>query len=211
MLEHLQVRNLATIEDLSIDLGRGFTALTGETGAGKSILIDALGLVLGTRGDAGLVRGGAKAAEIVATFRLADAPQASAFLRAQELLDPDDPDSCVVRRVVQADAARTRAFVNGTPVPAANLRELGEHLVDVFGQNESQGLRAAEVQRELLDAFGAHADELAAVAACAREHRRIAAEIERVRAAGRRDPAQVDFLRHQVREIEALNLADGEL
>lgn len=211
MLEHLLIRKLATIDELEIELGNGFTVLSGETGAGKSILIDALGLVLGTRADPALVRAGSDKAEIVATFRLDDATAAREWLAEHELLDTDDPATCVIRRVLQAEGQRTRAFINGSATAAAGLRELGERLVEVFGQNESHGLRLAEVQRELLDAYGGHAAALAEVAQLAREHREIGGEIERARAQAGRDPAQVDYLRFQVAELEALKLRPDEL
>ena len=210
MLEHLHIRHLATIEELSIDLAPGFTVLTGETGAGKSILIDALGLVLGTRADPGLVRAGCERAEISAGFRLNDAPAARAWLEAHELLDSDDPDTCLIRRVLGTEG-RTRAFVNGRAANAGDLRELGESLVEVFGQNESQTLRRADVQRGLLDSYGHHGAMLDEVSLLAREWMQLAERIEHLRAAAARDPAQLDYLRHQVRELAALNLRDNEL
>lgn len=210
MLEQLQIRNLATIEALDLDLEPGFTVLSGETGAGKSILIDALGLILGGRGDPGLVRAGAERADITASFRLAPRSAASQWLRDNALLDASEPAQCLVRRVLQAEG-RTRAFINGTAVPAASLRELGDRLIDVFGQNESHSLRLPEVQRELLDGYGQHASLLQAVAAPAREWTELDGEIERLRRAAARDPAQIDLLRHQVRELDALKLQDGEI
>lgn len=210
MLEHLHIRNLATIEELSIDIEPGFTVLTGETGAGKSILIDALGLVLGTRADPALVRAGSERAEISASFRLDDAPAARGWLDEHELLDPDEPRICLIRRVLGTEG-RTRAFINGQAAAAGSLRELGEHLVEVFGQNESHTLRLADVQRGLLDGFGTHAELLLAVAGHAQQWAELAGRIETLRAAAARDPAQVDFLRHQVHELAALRLREGEL
>lgn len=210
MLLSLAIRNLAIIDTLELEFGPGFTVLTGETGAGKSILIDAIGLAIGTRGEASLVRSGQERAEISAEFALADAPAARAWLQEQELLDADQPDLCVLRRVVHAEG-RTRAFVNNAPVSAGALRELGETLIEVFGQNQSQTLVRPEVQRELLDSFGDHGAALAAVGAPAREWARLEREIARLASAGARDPAQVEFLRYQARELEALNLQPGEL
>ena len=203
MLEQLQIRNLATIEALALELESGFTALSGETGAGKSILIDALGLVLGTRADPALIRGGSERADITATFRIAPRSSAAQWLTEQALTDDEDPAQCVVRRVLQNEG-RTRAFINGTAVAAGQLRDLGERLVDVYGQNESHSLRLPEVQRTLLDGYGAHADALAAVGARASEWHALEDQIQRLRQAAARDPAQVDLLRHQVRELEAL-------
>jgi DNA repair protein RecN (Recombination protein N) len=210
MLKHLNIRNLAIIDELELDFAAGFTALTGETGAGKSILIDAIGLVIGTRADSALVRAGQEKAEISAEFLLADSAAAHDWLRDQEMLDADDAGLCVIRRVVFAEG-RTRAFVNGNAVNAGQLRELGEALIEIFGQSESQTMLRGDVQRRLLDDFGGYMATLDAVAKAAREHAEIERSIERIRTAGERDPAQIDYLRFQLRELEALNLQDGEL
>ncbi|PTU32092.1 DNA repair protein RecN [Stenotrophobium rhamnosiphilum] len=210
MLKHLNIRNLAIIDELELDFAAGFTTLTGETGAGKSILIDAIGLVIGTRADSALVRVGQEKAEISAEFSLSDSAEAHAWLGEQEMLDADDKNLCVIRRVVYAEG-RTRAFVNGNAVNAGQLRELGETLIEIFGQSESQTLLRGDVQRRLLDDFGSYTNALEAVAKAARAHAEIERSIERIRNAGERDPAQIDYLRFQLRELEALNLQEGEL
>lgn len=210
MLEQLQIRNLATIEALNLELEPGLTVLSGETGAGKSILIDALGLILGTRADPALVRAGAASADISATFRVAPGSPADLWLREQAMLDESDPRQCLVRRVLHAEG-RTRAFVNGSAAAAGQLRELGERLVDVYGQNESHRLRLPNVQREMLDSLGQHGALLDEVAGHARAWARLDEQIDHLRTAAARDPAQLDFLRHQVRELEALRPRDGEL
>ena len=210
MLRSLHIRNLAIIDALDLEFEGGFSVLSGETGAGKSILIDALGLVLGDRADAGLIRAGEAQAEISAGFSLDGSLAARAFLREQAMEDPDDTNACLLRRVVSGDG-RSRAFINGAPASLANLRELGELLVEIHGQNEHQSLLRAETQRELLDDFGGHGDALAAVAQAAREYAEAEAGIERLRAVAGRDPAQLDFLRYQLRELESLKLAPGEL
>ena len=210
MLKHLHIRNLAIIDELALDFAAGFTTLTGETGAGKSILIDAIGLVIGTRADSALVRAGQEKAEISAEFSLGDSAIARDWLREQELLDADDAGFCVIRRVVYAEG-RTRAFVNGSSVNAGQLRELGESLIEIFGQSESQTLLRADVQRRLLDEFGGYGALLEATAKSAQTHAEIERNIARIRNAGERDPAQLDYLRFQLRELEALNLQEGEL
>ncbi|MDR3417020.1 MAG: DNA repair protein RecN [Nevskia sp.] len=207
MLRHLHIRNLAIIDELSLDFGAGFSVLTGETGAGKSILIDALGLIIGTRAESTLVRAGCDKAEVAAEFTLEDCPAAAAWLGERELADGD---GCTIRRVVQAEG-RTRAFVNGSLVTAADLRALGESLVEVFGQNESQTLLRADTQRNLLDDYGQHPDTLRATADGAAAVQRSEAQIEALRAAQNRDPAQIDYLRFQLQELEALDLGEGEL
>jgi DNA repair protein RecN (Recombination protein N) len=209
MLKHLHIRNLAIIDELELDFGAGFSALTGETGAGKSILIDAIGLVTGARADPQLVRHGAERAEVSAEFSLEESAPARAWLEQQELADADHPAHCLLRRVVYAEG-RTRAFVNGVAVNAGQLRELGEQLVEVFGQSESQTLMRAPVQRALLDQYGVGAAALDAVSAAAADHAELSAQIDRLRAAGPQDPARTDYQRFQLQELEALNLGDDE-
>lgn len=210
MLKHLHIRNLAIIDELSLDFGAGFSSLTGETGAGKSILIDALGLITGTRAESALVRAGQEKAEVSAEFDLSDAPDADAWLRDNELSDADDARRCVIRRVVYAEG-RTRAFINGQPANAAPLRELGERLIEVFGQSESQTLLRGDIQRQLLDDYGGHAPLLANTTARTRDWQTLGRRIEEARALGARDPAALEELREQLQELEALNLQDGEL
>lgn len=207
MLRSLQIKNLAIIDELSLDWSTGFHVLTGETGAGKSILIDALGLVIGLRADASLVRAGADKAEVSAEFAVNDCPDAAAWLAERELTEGDD---CTIRRVVHAEG-RTRAFVNGSAVSASELRELGERLVEIFGQGESRSLLLADAQRRALDESGRYPDLLAAVTAAARSLQKIDAEIEALRAAQSRDPAQLEFLRFQLQELDALALTADEL
>jgi DNA repair protein RecN (Recombination protein N) len=209
MLNHLTIKNLAVIDEVALDFTAGFSVLTGETGAGKSILIDAIGLVTGARADPAMVRSGAEKAEISAEFSLADCAAASAWLAEAELADADDADLCVVRRLLYAEG-RTRAFVNGHPVNAGQLRELGEALIEIFGQAESQTLLRADTQRLRLDDFGAYPALLDAVAGAAAEVSAIDRNLERLRGAGERDPAQLDYLRFQLQELQALNLQPGE-
>ena len=150
MLTSLQVRNFAIVDRIDIELEPGMTVLTGETGAGKSILVDALGLVLGDRGSAQLVRDGAPRAEFAATFDIAGLPAVRAWLEEQAL---DLDYECLLRRVINADG-RSRAFVNGNAVPLSQLKSLGELLVDIHGQHFHQSLARRDVQRELVDHFG---------------------------------------------------------
>ena len=152
MLLSLGIRDLAVIERIDLELGAGLTVLTGETGAGKSILLDALGLATGRRAESGLVRPGAERATVSAVFAV---PDTKAF---RELLDEhglDIADELLVRRQVHADG-RSRAFVNDEPVGVTLLAALGEHLVEVHGQHDQRGLMRPETHRQLLDAFGDH-------------------------------------------------------
>jgi DNA repair protein RecN (Recombination protein N) len=207
MLRHLHIRNLAIIDELSLDWTSGFSVLTGETGAGKSILIDALGLVIGLRADSTLVRAGAEKAEVSAEFSVADCPAAEAWLRERALYEDE---TCTIRRLVYAEG-RTRAFVNGSPASATDLRGLGELLVEIFGQGDSRMLLLADAQRGMLDDAAQHPALLAATAGAAQAVQRIERERERLIAAQSRDPAQLEYLRFQLQELDALALGEDEL
>ncbi|WP_416260763.1 DNA repair protein RecN [Gibbsiella quercinecans] len=154
MLAQLTISNFAIVRELEIDFQPGMTAITGETGAGKSIAIDALGLCLGNRADGNVVRQGASRADICARFSLADTPSARQWLEQNQL---DDSNECLLRRVIGADG-RSRGFINGTAVPLSQLRELGQHLIQIHGQHAHQLLLKPEHQKALLDAYaGEHA------------------------------------------------------
>src|SRR4051794_13239291 len=172
MLRSLTIRDFIIVEQLELEFQSGFTALTGETGAGKSILIDALALVLGERADAQVVRQGRERADIVAEFDLADTPEVSAWLGEHEL--SGDEGTCLLRRVIDA-GGRSRAFVNGSPATLAQIRECGELLVDIHGQHQHQSLTRASVQRELLDGYGGTEAQAARVAELYRAWQRRAA------------------------------------
>ena len=206
MLTSVSVRNFAIIDQVSLELGSGMTVLTGETGAGKSILVDALGLVLGDRADAAAVRHGAERAEITATFDLGDLPEAAAWLGENEL---DADDECVLRRVVGAEG-RSRAWINGAPTTLQTLRELGEMLVDIHGQHEHQSLGRAAVQRELLDARLPDAGPVTTVRDAWQCWREATEERDRLRAAARDREQRLDLLRYQFRELEAFAPEAGE-
>ena len=155
MLTDLSINNLAVVEAAEIEFDAGLTTLTGETGAGKSILIHSLLLVLGERASSDAVRSGAKRAEVSALFDLADSPAALEWLREQEL---DDGDECQLRRTLSAEG-RSRSYINSQPVPTARVRELGALLMDIHGQHEYQQLMKSDSQAALLDGFAGN-DEL---------------------------------------------------
>jgi DNA repair protein RecN (Recombination protein N) len=152
MLRRLLIRDFVIVEQAALDFAPGFTVLTGETGAGKSILIDALSFVLGERADAGLVRPGARQAEVSAEFEIVPSAGALSLWLVEAGLE-GDPGSCLVRRLLEP-GGRSRAFVNGHATTVAQVRELGELLVDIHGQHAHQSLLRPASQRELLDAFG---------------------------------------------------------
>ncbi len=149
MLAQLTISNFAIVRELEIDFQRGMTAITGETGAGKSIAIDALGLCLGGRAEADMVRQGATRADICARFSLKDTPSALRWLAENQL---DEGSECLLRRVISSDG-RSRGFINGTAVPLSQLRDLGQHLIQIHGQHAHQLLLKPDHQKTLLDAY----------------------------------------------------------
>lgn len=209
MLRQLQIRNFAIIDHLALEFDPGMTVFSGETGAGKSILIDALGMLLGDRADNDTVRDGAERAEIDAQFDIADAPQARRWLRDHDLEDPDEPDTAVVRRLLSREG-RSRAYINGRAATARDLKELGERLVDIHGQHAHQSLMRAQTQIDQLDAYGVPAEIRDAVAATAEEHRALRERFEHL-SGGADAEHRADFLRYQVQELEALNLDSDEV
>jgi len=201
MLRALSIRDYVIVERLDLELASGFTALTGETGAGKSILVDALGLALGGRADGGIVRAGASRAEVSADFDIDALPAVRNWLAAQDLDEGDG--ACILRRTVDS-GSRSRGFVNGRPATAAQLRELGEMLVDIHGQHEHQLLLKRDRQRMLLDAFGgceAAAREVAGRYATWRKLADQRAAREKAQGASARER---DLLAHEIRDLEAL-------
>ena len=207
MLRTLSIRDFVIVDSLELEFHSGFTVLTGETGAGKSILIDALALVLGERGDAAVVRSGCERADIAAEFDIQRLPEIGQWLRAAEL--EGDPGSMLLRRVIDK-SGRSRAFVNGRPATLAQLREAGEWLVDIHGQHAHQSLLKADAQRVLLDAHAGLAPLAAEVAQAYRHWQKLAqARTEYETHAAQRN-AEREQLQWQVQELEQLALQPGE-
>lgn len=206
MLNHIHIRDFVIIDELNLDLQSGMSVLTGETGAGKSILIDALGLALGDRADSDVVRHGCKRADIIANFELADLPEAQAWLEENEL---DDDSQCLIRRTIAAEG-RSKGFINGSPVPMQSLRELGELLIDIHGQHEHQSLMRADAQRQLLDDYGKHSPLLDQLASACKTWREANDEYERLHQAASDRDSRLDFLRYQVQELETLAPQENE-
>ena len=207
MLRTLSIRDFAIVDSLELEFHPGFTVLTGETGAGKSILIDALALTLGERGDAAVVRAGRERADISAEFDIQPLPELVQWLRAAEL--EGDPGLVLLRRVIDKNG-RSRAFVNGRPATQSQLREAGEWLVDIHGQHAHQSLLKPDAQRALLDAHAGLAPLAAEVAAAYRQWQKLAqtrAEYE-THAAERN--AECEQLQWQARELEQLALQPDE-
>src|SRR5579859_799755 len=159
MLDSLFVKDFAIVGEAEIAFADGLTVVTGETGAGKSLLVDALLLLAGARADAGVVRHGCERAELIASFSLGQADAARAWLESEEF---DDGDACQVRRVIRSEGT-SRAWINGRPATLAQLKALAERLIEIHGQHEHQALLDRASQLALLDAFGNHAAALASV------------------------------------------------
>jgi len=207
VLLHLAIRDFAIVDALELGFEPGFTALTGETGAGKSILIDALSLALGERAGAEQVRSGCERAEVAAEFSIEAMPMLQEWLREQAL--EGDAGRLLLRRVVDK-AGRSRAFVNGRAATLNQLREAGEHLVDIHGQHAHQSLLKSESQRQVLDAHAGLAPLAAQVAAAFREWQKLSrARLEHESSAAARN-AEREQLAWQAEELSRLALAPGE-
>lgn len=207
MLLHLSIRDFVIVDSLDLEFGRGFTALTGETGAGKSILIDALALALGERADAAQVRKGAERADISAEFTIDGRPSLARWLEEQAL--EGDPGQLILRRVVDA-GGRSRAFINGRPATAAQMRDAGESLVDIHGQHAHQSLVRGDAQRELLDAHAGLGAAAREVGDAYREWQRLARELAEHETNATARDAEREQLGWQVDELSRLALAPGE-
>jgi DNA repair protein RecN (Recombination protein N) len=206
MLTHIQIRDFAIIDAVELELGPGLTVLTGETGAGKSILVDALLLAAGGRAGAEVVRHGAERAEVSATFAIQKNTAANEWLAEQSI---EHEGECILRRVIAADG-RSRAYVNGQAMPVLSLRQLGESLVDVHGQMEYQSLVRRPAQRELLDQSGEHRELLGTVSSAWRTWSQAKDERDRAAASAQDREARLELLRYHLGELQALDLKAGE-
>ncbi|MCB1858353.1 MAG: DNA repair protein RecN [Gammaproteobacteria bacterium] len=206
MLSRLQIKDLAIVANLAADFRPGMTALTGETGAGKSVLIDALGLALGDRADNGMIRGGRARAEVTAVFDVHGAHQARDWLRSRDL---DAEEECILRRLLVRDG-QSRAFVNGTPVPLKLLQELGALLVDIHSQHAHQSLLRPEQQRELLDEYAGNRAVRDEVGDLYRQWQQAESTLAEARKNTLEYDERLDLLRFQSEELTALGLTPGE-
>lgn len=207
MLTDLSIRDYAIVQRLDIELHNGMTCVTGETGAGKSIMLDALGLCIGDRADARAVRAGADRAEISALFSVEHLPLAQAWLERAALLEGHE---CLIRRTVTSDG-RSRAFINGSPATLAQCNELGELLVDIHSQHAHQSLLRRAVQRELLDEFSEINSEASAVASEAEAIRGLKQELATLTSSSKELEERRDLLNYQIEELLELNFTEGEL
>ena len=207
MLVHLSIHNYAIVEHLDLELARGMSVITGETGAGKSIMLDALGLTLGDRADSGVVRPGADKADILATFDLVDIPEARTWLAER---DQDSEGPCILRRVITAEG-RSRGYINGTPCPLGDLKAVGELLIDIHSQHEHQSLLKTDTHRRLLDEYAGATDLARQVQLAAQRWRQTHLELERLRNSGDEQRARHQLLSYQLEELDNLGLTENEL
>lgn len=212
MLRHIHIRHFAIVDELALDLHPGMTVLTGETGAGKSILLDALGLALGDRAESGTIRASAERAEVSADFDISTLTPVQTWLKEQEL---DDDRQCLIRRTVSKDG-RSKGYINGRPVPMHSLRELGEQLVDIHGQHAHQSLLRREVQRQALDGFACnhstgHAKLLNNTAQGFQQWQQLNTQLAQLQASREQREDRLELLQYQVEELRALDLGADEL
>ena len=208
MLREIAIRHFTVVEQVRANFGPGLNVLTGETGAGKSIVISALALALGARGDSGLVRSGAEEAVVEAAFAIPHANPVGDLLASQGIPLEQGEDLFLRRHL--AREGRSRAYVNGTMTGAATLRTLGEHLVDIHGQHESVLLRNPRQHLELLDAFGGLTEEVRGYVALYRRWQVLKGEQEALERDEREKAQRKDVLEHQIREIDVAHLVEGE-
>jgi len=208
MLTSLSIRDVVLVDVLDLEVGTGLTVLTGETGAGKSIILDALGLALGGRGEAGLVRAGAKQAVATAVFTAPDDPDLRALI-ADKGFDVTPGEDLILRRVVSADG-RSRAWVNDQPAGIAALREIGARLVEVHGQHETVGLLDWKTHRALLDAYGGLAPQLAGIAGASERLKTAEAKLAALRAAAADAAARAEEITLNLADLDALDPREDE-
>ena len=207
MLNQLTIRDFAIVETLELELNNGMTVVSGETGAGKSIMLDALGLTLGNRAESGAVRHGADKADISASFALETIPEASTWLNENDL---ENDGECILRRVITKEG-RSRCYINGRPTPAAMVKELGQHLIAIHGQHEHQRLLKKDYHRTLLDEFGTQTKLAEQVRQAFNQWQKLDSELKRLSEQSDEQTARVQLLSYQIEELDQLALAEGEL
>lgn len=209
MLTQLTINNFAIVRQLEIELAKGMSVITGETGAGKSIAIDALGLCLGQRIETSMVREGQERAEVCATFFIEPTNPAYQWLQEQELQDPDNPSDCILRRIINADG-RSKAFINSTPVSASQLKEIGQYLIHINGQHASQLLLKNDYQLQLVDTFAHHNDLLAQMREDYRAWKNLQTQVKNFQQKVAENEAKKQLLQYQVEELDEFALRPNE-
>ena len=209
MLTQLTINNFAIVRHLNIELMQGMSVITGETGAGKSIAIDALGLCLGQRTEISMLREGQERADICATFHINKNNPAYQSLQEQELQDADNPEECILRRIINSDG-RSKAFINGIPVSVAQLKDIGQHLIQINGQHASQLLLKNEYQLQLVDNFCHHTALLQQMSADYQIWRNLQHQVKTFQQKCAENEARKQLLQYQVSELDEFNLKENE-
>ncbi|WP_122046900.1 DNA repair protein RecN [Vibrio atlanticus] len=206
MLAHLSVNNFAIVKSLQLELSKGMTTITGETGAGKSIAIDALGLCLGGRSDAGMVRQGEEKTEVSAAFLLENNLHATRWLEDSELLDGGE---CILRRTISKEG-RSRAFINGSPVPLSQLKSLGQLLINIHGQHAHHQLMKSDYQMAMLDQYAGHLNLLKSTRNAYQAWRQADNHLKELRENSQQNQAQKQLLEYQIKELNELSIGEEE-
>ncbi|MEH0092417.1 DNA repair protein RecN [Vibrio metschnikovii] len=206
MLAHLSVNNFAIVKSLQLELSKGMTTITGETGAGKSIAIDALSLCLGGRAEASMVRQNEEKTEVSAAFILDNNLHATRWLEDNDLLDGKE---CILRRIISKDG-RSRAFINGSPVPLSQLKSLGQLLINIHGQHAHQQLMKPELQLAMLDQYAGHLDLLKQTRLAYQQWRQVNHHLKQLRENSQQNQAQLQLLEYQIKELNELALGEEE-
>jgi len=209
MLAHLSISNFAVVKQLSVQFENGLTAITGETGAGKSIAIDALSLCLGERADANAVRKGAAKAEIIAHFSLSGNTAAKCYLDEHELTSDEDDNSCFVRRIISKEG-RSKAFINGVPVSLQQLKGLGQFLLAIHGQNTHLQLLKEDYQRALVDNYAKHNEHLDSVKLAYSEWKEKQRTLQTLKEQAQQREDRLQLLTYQVQELDEFAIEEGE-
>ncbi len=207
MLTSIAISNFAIVESLELEFKKGMTVISGETGAGKSIMVDALSICLGNRTDAAVVRHGEKKADISASFDIQQYPHVHEWLEERDL---EHDNNCILRRVISKEG-RSKAYINGRPCTLSDLKEVGSHLVDIHGQHEHQSLLKKSAQRQLLDEYGQLTDLTKQVSQQFHEWRHLKEELSALQNRSAEQDAKIQLLSYQAQELERLDLKEGEL
>ncbi|MDV7105250.1 DNA repair protein RecN [Vibrio sp. TH_r3] len=206
MLAHISVNNFAIVKSLQLELSAGMTTITGETGAGKSIAIDALGLCLGERADTGMLRQGEDKTEVSAAFQLDNNIHATRWLQDNELLDGNE---CILRRVITKDG-RSRAFINGSPVPLSQLKSLGQHLINIHGQHAHHQLMKSDYQLSMLDQYAGHSELINKSRVHYQQWRQAKNALDDLKRNSEENQARKQLLEYQIKELNELSLTENE-
>ena len=206
MLRNLNIQNFTLVRELDIEINDGMSVVTGETGAGKSIMLDALALTLGSRADASLISIGSDRAEIIATFDIYGNESARQWISEREL---QDEDTCILRRVLTRDG-RSRGFINGSPSTLSDMRQIGSLLADIHSQHEHQSLLSQETHRRLLDEYGVHKDLTSEISELYREFQDKESRLQQLISTAGEESSKLQLLEYQLEELQAISVTSGE-